>query len=117
MPTQPKLKNTSRFFSEEQVAAARAMPGPPAAPTGVDWKKAIVTHGGGTASTVAELREALAARKRPSKQSVAIRIDPDVLAAFRAEGPGWQTRMNAVLRDWVESRPKKTKVHTGAKDA
>jgi BrnA antitoxin of type II toxin-antitoxin system len=117
MPTQPKLKSTSRFFSKEQVAAARAMPGPPTPPTGIDWKKAIITHGGGAAATVAELRAAIAARKRPPKQSVAIRLDPDVLAAFRADGPGWQTRMNAVLREWVESRPKKTKVRSGVKDA
>ena len=31
-------------------------------------------------------------------------IDPDVLAAFRADGPGWQTRMNAVLRKAIESK-------------
>jgi len=34
---------------------------------------------------------------------VAIRIDSDVLAAFRAPGAGWQTRMNAALRDWLKS--------------
>jgi uncharacterized protein (DUF4415 family) len=26
------------------------------------------------------------------------RLDPDVLAYFRALGPGWQTRINATLR-------------------
>ena len=107
MPTQPKLKSTLHFFSKEQVAAAKTNPGPPVAPTGIDWKKAIITHGGGTHATQVALRTAIAARKRPPKQSVAIRLDPDVLAAFRAEGPGWQTRMNAVLRDWIESRSTK----------
>jgi uncharacterized protein (DUF4415 family) len=29
---------------------------------------------------------------------VSLRIDPDVLEKYRAEGPGWQARMNAVLR-------------------
>ncbi len=33
-----------------------------------------------------------------TKTSVSLRIDNDVLAAFRAEGPGWQSRMNAVLK-------------------
>jgi len=46
-------------------------------------------------------------RGRPAgsgtKEQVAIRFDRDVLAAFRAAGPGWQTRMNAALRDWLES--------------
>lgn len=32
-----------------------------------------------------------------------LRIDEDVLAWFRARGPGYQTRMNAVLRAYVEA--------------
>lgn len=31
------------------------------------------------------------------KVSVSLRLDPDVIAGFKAGGPGWQTRMNAVL--------------------
>ena len=44
-------------------------------------------------------------RGRPpgsDKESTTIRFDRDVLAAFRAAGPGWQTRMNAVLREWLK---------------
>lgn len=32
------------------------------------------------------------------KTSVALRLDADVLAWFKAQGPGYQTRVNAVLR-------------------
>lgn len=45
-------------------------------------------------------------RGRPAgsgKESTTIRFDRDVLAAFRAAGPGWQTRMNAALRDWLKT--------------
>jgi uncharacterized protein (DUF4415 family) len=28
---------------------------------------------------------------------VSLRVPPDVLAAFKADGPGWQTRMNEAL--------------------
>jgi uncharacterized protein (DUF4415 family) len=35
---------------------------------------------------------------RPVKQSTTIRIDADVLAWLRRQGPGYQTRMNAILR-------------------
>ena len=35
------------------------------------------------------------------KVSTTIRFDPDVLAAFRARGPGWQSRVNAALREWL----------------
>lgn len=40
-----------------------------------------------------------------TKEQVAIRFDRDVLEAFRAGGPGWQTRMNAALRDWLRRHP------------
>jgi uncharacterized protein (DUF4415 family) len=32
------------------------------------------------------------------KKAIKLRIDPDVLAIFRASGPGWQTRINDALR-------------------
>lgn len=34
----------------------------------------------------------------PPKASIALRVDQDVLDWFKAQGPGYQTRMNAVLR-------------------
>jgi uncharacterized protein (DUF4415 family) len=33
-----------------------------------------------------------------TKEPVKIRLDPDVLAALRATGDGWQTRINDMLR-------------------
>jgi len=41
----------------------------------------------------------LAERK---KVPVTIRLDPDVLAALKAQGPGWQTRVNELLARWVK---------------
>lgn len=35
--------------------------------------------------------------------SARLRLDEDVLAAFRATGQGWQSRANAVLRDWLKA--------------
>ncbi len=37
-------------------------------------------------------------RKAAPKEAVNIRLDPDVLAHFRAGGPGWQSRINQALR-------------------
>jgi len=37
------------------------------------------------------------------KELVSIRIDPDVLGWFRREGRRYQTRINAVLRSYVEA--------------
>lgn len=48
-----------------------------------------------------------AARKkgRPASESpkvaVNIRYSPEVVAAFRSTGNGWQTRMDAALKDWL----------------
>jgi uncharacterized protein (DUF4415 family) len=45
-------------------------------------------------------------RGRPvgsNKEQVAIRFDKDVLAALRATGRGWQTRVNDVMREWVQT--------------
>jgi len=39
---------------------------------------------------------------RPRKQPVTLRIDADVLAWFKAKGQGYQTRINAVLREEME---------------
>lgn len=36
---------------------------------------------------------------RPVKQQTSIRLDADVLAWFRSQGKGYQTRMNEILRD------------------
>jgi uncharacterized protein (DUF4415 family) len=33
-----------------------------------------------------------------TKKAVSVRLDADVLAKFRATGPGWQTRINEVLK-------------------
>jgi len=32
------------------------------------------------------------------KEKVTLRLSPDVLAHFRAQGPGWQTRIDEMLR-------------------
>ena len=37
--------------------------------------------------------------KADKKVSVHLRLDPDICAAYRAMGKGWQSHMNAVLRD------------------
>ena len=36
------------------------------------------------------------------KMSITIRLDADLVSAFRAGGPGWQTRINDVLRRHLE---------------
>ncbi len=54
------------------------------------WHDATIKRGRG--------RPAVAV-KRPTLN---MRVDAEVLDAFKATGPGWQTRINALLRDAVK---------------
>jgi uncharacterized protein (DUF4415 family) len=45
----------------------------------------------------------------PRKKAISIRIDPDVLDYFKNEGPGYQRRINAVLRSYVDQKQKRGK--------
>ena len=38
------------------------------------------------------------------KQLISIRIDSDILAYFRSKGKGYQSRINAVLRTYVDRK-------------
>lgn len=40
-------------------------------------------------------------QKTPVKVSTTVRFDSEVLAAFKATGRGWQTRMNDALKEWL----------------
>lgn len=37
------------------------------------------------------------------KEHLNIRLDADVVSAFRRSGSGWQTRLNDALRDWLKT--------------
>ena len=43
----------------------------------------------------------------PKKTAISIRLDEDVLDYFKQEGAGYQRRMNAVLRSYMEQKRKK----------
>jgi len=39
-----------------------------------------------------------------TKPAITIRLDPDVLEWFKAQGKGYQTRINAILRLYMEAQ-------------
>lgn len=49
----------------------------------------------------------LVRRGRPKAMApnvaLTVRYDVDVVEAFKATGKGWQTRMNAALKDWLKT--------------
>jgi uncharacterized protein (DUF4415 family) len=43
----------------------------------------------------------------PKKKAISIRVDEDVLDYFKKEGAGYQRRINAVLRSYMQQKRKK----------
>ncbi len=67
-----------------------------------DFDRAIAKA---TAAVIAEL-----GRRRPgrpkspnSKLAIGLRLDRDVIEAFKATGPGWHTRINEALRRAIQA--------------
>lgn len=38
-----------------------------------------------------------------TKERITIRLSPEVVERFRASGDGWQTRVDAALKDWLKT--------------
>lgn len=70
------------------------------------WSDALVVREGGAAAVraaLAEKRRLRGAQKAPLKVPTTIRFDADVLAALKASGKGWQTRVNEAMREWIKT--------------
>ena len=76
-------------LADEDIAKAVAND-PDAAPIDVDWSDAVLIV-------------------PTKKKAISIRVDEDVLDFFKREGEGYQRRINAVLRSYMQqkSKPKK----------
>ncbi len=81
----------SRFdaLTDDDIAKAVAND-PDAVPIDIDWSDAVLV---------------IPAKKK----AISIRVDEDVLKFFKKEGEGYQRRINAVLRSYMQqkARPKK----------
>ena len=54
------------------------------------------------------LRKKLGVRgpqKAPTKERITIRLSREVVERFRQSGDGWQTRVDAALREWLKHHP------------
>ena len=75
-------------LTDEDIAKAVAND-PDAVPLDIDWSDAVLVM-------------------PPKKKAISIRVDEDVLDYFKREGDGYQRRINAVLRSYMQkAKPKK----------
>lgn len=44
-------------------------------------------------------------QKLPTKLAISLRLPREVVNYFKAEGPGWQTKMSYALKDWIKHHP------------
>lgn len=89
----PTLKPGTLIPTDEEDAdiTAAAMSDPDALPlTEAEWNdvKPLLRVGGRPKAEV-------------TKERITIRLSPDVLAVFKATDKGWQSRIDAALKEWV----------------
>lgn len=90
----PKLRTGTLHPSAEEVAAitAAALSDPDAIPyTDAEWEA--------TKPTIRRGRPPAAV----TKERITIRLSREVVDQFRESGEGWQTRVDAALRDWLKN--------------
>ena len=75
--------------------------------SGTDWKRLkVMKDEDFDTNDIPELDEEFfrnAVWRLPGKQPVTIRIDTDVLEWFKGQGKGYQTRINQLLRRYMEA--------------
>jgi uncharacterized protein (DUF4415 family) len=76
-------------LTDEDIARAVAND-PDAAPIDIDWSDAVLVM-------------------PAKKKAISIRVDEDVLDFFKQEGDGYQRRINAVLRSYMQQKAKPKK--------
>ncbi|WP_305719804.1 BrnA antitoxin family protein [Bradyrhizobium sp.] len=76
-------------LTDEEIARAVATD-PDAVPIDIDWSDAVLVI-------------------PPKKTAISIRVDDDVLDFFKKEGDGYQRRINAVLRSYMQQKAKPKK--------
>ena len=45
-------------------------------------------------------------RKSKTKVHLNLRLSPEVVEYFKTTGPGWQTRVDEALKEWVKHHPR-----------
>jgi uncharacterized protein (DUF4415 family) len=74
-------------LSDEEIEEA-VRNDPDAVPLDFDWSEAVLVI-------------------PPKKKAISIRVDEDVLDYFKKEGAGYQRRINAVLRSYMQQKREK----------
>jgi uncharacterized protein (DUF4415 family) len=77
-------------------------------PENPEWTDEMAANGLRIGDLPPSLQAKLRGRPRAAvvKERTTIRLSSDVLARFRATGRGWQTRIDAALKEWLAQQPR-----------
>lgn len=92
----------NRYFDMREARIQRMIASDPDAPEATDDQLAQARPFTEAFPALAEtMRRSAGGRPKldAPKMSVSLRLDQDVVAVFKAGGPGWQSRMNRALRE------------------
>ena len=70
-----------------------------------EWTEDMFQHTVGFNALPESLQAKLRGRPKAAvtKERITIRLSQDVVDRFRASGDGWQTRVDAALKDWLST--------------
>jgi len=70
-----------------------------------------------TAAAFRRYRGQRGPQKAPTKELISLRVDRDVVAAYRSSGPGWQARANEALKAGLGKRTRRRRATKPARTA
>jgi uncharacterized protein (DUF4415 family) len=94
----PRKRKPRRLSDDEEARVQRGIAADPDNPewTAEDFKRAKPFAE--MFPDLAASRRARGPQKEPTKVAVSLRLSRDVVERFKADGPGWQTRMDEALK-------------------
>ena len=86
---------------EDEAINAGIAAGPDTSEAGDDWFATALTSEEVAPHILTRYRRTRGPQKSPTRHQIHIRLNADIVERFRCGGPGWQTRLNAALRQAI----------------
>lgn len=106
--TLEELRNMPSETDWERVDREEPMPDEDSPePTDEEWAHArpareVLIEDFGEEAAAELLKPKRGPQKAPCKIPICIRLSAEVIEHFKADGPGWQSRIDAALKEWIK---------------
>ena len=103
-------------FGEEVAINVGIARDPDASELDEDWFRRARPAAEVVPHIVERWRRTRGKQKAPTKESISIRLDADILAYYRASGRGWQGRINETLRKYTTDLGESQEADSGSEE-